>query len=925
MVDQLLTTKLYVPPAHPNLVPRPRLGERLREGTRRNLTLICAPAGFGKTTLLSEWRTMHSDAEYPVAWVSLDEGDDDPARFLSYLVAALQTIEADVGETALASLHSPQPPSIESVLTTLINEVAGISNDFVLVLDDYHVIANEAVHDSISFLLDHLPPQAHLVIASRADPPLPVARLRARGRMTEINAEDLRFTPEEAAAFLEDVMGLSLSTREVEALEERTEGWIAGLQLAALSMRGREDISGFIAALRGTNRYVLDYLAEEVLPRQPDDVQNFLLHTSVLGRLSGPLCDAVVASAESQAMLLRLERANLFLVPLDDERRWYRYHHLFAEVLRSHLQQAHPERMSELHRRAGDWYARHDMAVEAIGHLLTGGDFTKAADLIEQTGVTAFKRSEMATLRRWLEALPDEHVRVRPRLCLFYASALIGEAQFDAAEAWLRDAERNLGAGPGAPAAIATTGSVGPNQTATDTDRSAGIAGMLGEVAALRAYITSFRGDLAGTIELARQALQRLPANDLYTRSLSAVELGYGYLESGHLKEASDAFSLAMTTSQAAGHIYALLGATGGLARTRIVQGRLHEAARLCREAQQSATGRVGEPLPAAIYAHVGLGELLYEWNDLEGAASVLNEGIELGKQGGLLVMLVNSYIVLSRVKQAQGNIRSALDTIQTAQQLTQRHNVTSLAVKTAAQRVRLGLAQGDVASGVRWVQERGLRTHDELDFQREFEHITLARVLVGQDKPDEALRLLERLLAAAEIGERMGSLIEILALKALALQAAGVAADAVNALAKTLSLAEPEGYVRTFTDEGAPMAALLLKVLQAPKQGRLVTTLPNTTREYVGKLLAATKAGTGSLTAASPRGTAGWLVEPLSERELEVLRLIASGSSNREVARKLFVSMSTVKTHVNNLYRKLEVRTRTQAVVRARGLKLLQ
>ncbi len=923
MDSQLLTTKLYIPQTNP--VPRPRLSKRLKEGMGRRLTLISAPAGFGKTTLLSEWRMLHLGEEYPLAWVSLDEADNDPARFLAYLVAALRTIEADVGESVLVSLRSPQPPPIESVLTALINEIAAIPGHFALVLDDYHVIANETVHGLISFLLDHLPPQAHLVIASRAEPPLPVARLRARGEITEISAADLRFTPEEAAAFLEDVMGLDLSAREVEALEQRTEGWIAGLQLAALSMREREDISGFITALRGTNRYVLDYLAEEVLHRQPDDLRSFLLQTSVLGRLSGPLCDAVVASTGSQAMLQRLERANLFLIPLDDERRWYRYHHLFAEFLRSQLQQAYPELVTELHRRAGTWYAGRGMAAEAIDHLLAGEDFAGAADVIEQAGVTAFKRSEMATLRRWLESIPHEHVRVRPRLCLFHASALIGEARFDAAEAWLRDAERNLGASTDAPVAVATTGPVTRNETAPDTNRSAEIEGMLGEVAAFRAYVSSFRGDPVGTIELAREALERLPEDDAYTRGLSALELGYGYLESGHLQAASDAFSLAMTTSQAVGHIYSVLAATWGLARVCMAQGRLHEAARLCRQGQHSAAGRAGKPLPAAIYAHVGLGELLYEWNDLGDAESILSEGIELGEQGGLLVMLLNSYIVLSRVKHAHGNVNGALDTIQTVQQLTQHHNVAPLAAKAAAQRARLDLAQGDVAAGVRWAQERSLSIDDELDYQLEFEHTTLARVLIAQDRLDEALQLLERSLDAAETGGRAGSLIEILALQAPVLQAAGDTTGAVSALARALSLAEPESYVRVFVDEGAPMAALLQRVLEAHNVGRRAATSPNISPEYLGKLLAAIEADVAPPTRKGPRGTAGSLVEPLSERELEVLRLIASGASNREIARQLFVSLATVKTHINHIYRKLEVRSRTQAVAQARTLKLLR
>ena len=870
----------------------------------RKLTLISAPAGFGKTTLLGEWRMMYLGSEFPLAWVSLEEADNDPSRFLSYLVAALQAIEADAGESALASLRSPQPPPVESVLAAIINDITAIPKDFALVLDDYHVIEAEPVHDAVTFLLDHLPPQMHLVIAARTDPPLPLARLRAQGQLTELRAAELRFRPEEASAFLKDVMGLSISARDVEALEERTEGWIAGLQLAALSMQDREDISGFIAAFTGSNRYILDYLAEEVLQKQPERVQTFLLQTSILDRLSSALCDAVTGENESQEMLERLEQANLFTVPLDEDRRWYRYHHLFAEFLRARLRRIQPERVPELHRRAAEWYEDHGSIAEAVRHALAAEDFERAARLVEQTRGAMITRDELNTLLGWLQGLPDELVRSRPPLCLAYAWVLILTGQVDAVEVRLRDAEVALGAGGAEPVERAR---------------------VLGEVAAARAEVARMRGELPRAIELSHQALEILPEDTLLLRSVVALNLGSAYWTSGDVAAASRASSEAANLSQAAGNFYVTLVALRGLALVKAAQGRLREAAELYRRALGLGLEQGYELLPVMGYAHIGLGELLREWNDLEAASHHLTEGIELCKQGGLVVPLPDGYISLSRVKQARGDVVDAFATVQEAEQLVQRHDITLIIAKLAAHRARLSLAKGDVAAAARWARESAVSLDDEPSFQNEFEHITLARVLIAKDGSKEALRLLERLLEAAEADGRTGSEIEIFALKALALRAAGDTAGAVNALAKALSLAEPEGYVRIFADEGAPIAALLQKVIQSQRDARLAAKIPNISRRYVGQLLAAIRAGSASPTAVSPRETAGSHVEPLSERELEVLRLIASGASNRDIARKLFVSLATVKTHINNIYRKLEVRTRTQALARARELDLLQ
>ncbi len=917
MITQLLTTKLYVPQAHPNLVPRPRLSERLEEGMRRKLTLVCAPAGFGKTTLLSEWRMVHLGCEWSLAWVSLDEGDNDPVRFLTYLVAALQTIESDIGEAALASLRSPQPPPIESVVAALINDIAAVPEGFILVLDDYHVIEAQPIHDAIAFLLEHMPRQMHLVIATRTDPPLPLARLRARGQMTELRATDLRFTLEEAALFLNDAMGFDLSTRDAEELERRTEGWIAGLQLAALSMQGREDVSGFVEAFTGSNRYVLDYLVEEVLRRQPEPVTSFLLRTSVLDRMSSELCDAITETNGGQEMLERLDRKNLFVFTLDEERRWYRYHHLFAEALRHRLRQTQPDQMSGLHRRASEWYERNELTGEAVSHALAAEDFGRAARLVEQAAEAVVKRGEWATLLGWFEALPDDLVRSRPRLCLYHAWALLSTVQLDAGEQRLRDAEHALGTGVQSPAEASA------NQTEQDTAEGRTESRELqGLVAGFRANIASRRGDPARAIELGHRALELLPEDNLFLRGPIAVLLGLAYRRSGDAVAASRIFTEAARISRTAGDIASALVAIWGLAGQQAKQGRLHEAAETYEQALVLAgeQGR-GRLLPVAGLARMGMGEVLREWNNLDAAMRHLAEGFKLGVQAYPVVLHLDGYVTLARVCQGRGDPHGALDAMRKAERLCEG---TPSVGQVSAWRARLRLAQGDLGAANRWARACGLSVNDELSYHREVEHITLARVLIAQDKHDEALLLLGRLLSAAHAGGRMGSVIEILVLQALALQAQGDMSRAVSTLARALSLAEPEGYVRTFVDEGAPVAALLSRVLKARQKGR-PPTLPSVSSDYVGKLAAALGVGAAPPGGGSdPSGMVGALVETLSERELEVLRLIASGLSNREIAQMLFVTPGTVKRHSHNIYGKLEVRSRAQAVARARDLNLL-
>jgi LuxR family maltose regulon positive regulatory protein len=875
MADQLLTTKLCPPQARPKLVARPCLIGSLERVAERRLTLVSAPAGFGKTTLLTEWLAERASGAPPIAWLSLDEGDNDPIRFLSYLVAALRTVEGGMGEGVLAPLRSPQPPSTEAVVGVLINEIGALAGGLTIVFDDYHHIVSDMIHGIVAFLLDRLPPNAQVVISTRVDPPLPLSRLRARGQMTELRASDLRFTTEEASAFLGEVMTLDLSPQDVEALERRTEGWIAGLQLAALSMRGLGDVSGFIAAFTGSNRYVLDYLVDEVLARQPEPVTGFLLETSILDRLSGELCDALTRRDDGQEMLETLERENVFVFALGQERRWYRYHHLFAEVLRHHLRRRRPEAVPELHRRASRWYEQSGILDEAIKHAVSAGDAERAAELVEEAAGGALARGEVTLLLGWMGALPEELVSSRPGLCIPYAWALLISGRLEEAEERARDAER-----------AASSGAVS------------------GAASALWANLVRARGDVPGSIELSREALALLPEDDFALRGLISLNLGGAYWMTGDLQAARGAFAEASTASRRAGNTYVALLAMRGLAEIEKLGGNLRLTADIHRQALLLADER----FPAAGLAHVGMGELLYEWNDLDGAMRHLERGIASGKKSGSFDILLPGHAFLALAKQATGDAEGALEAIQNAERVARTIDLPpQILDQLAAFGARVRLALGDANTASRLLEERGIGTDDAVDHQNEFEHLALARVLVARDEVRAALDLLERLQSAAEATGRTGSKIKALVLRALAHKVQADEARALFTLKQSLELAEPEGYVRTFADEGAPMAALLRRAMRK-----------GISPSYAIRLLEASEGPV--------EGPAAWalLSEPLSERELEVLRLIASGMSNAEVSRTLFVALSTVKKHINNIYRKLGASSRTGAVARARESNLL-
>jgi ATP/maltotriose-dependent transcriptional regulator MalT len=901
--DTLVFTKLRPSQARPKLVARPHLTEKLEREPARKLTLISAPAGFGKTTLLVEWLRERAADEGSVAWLSLDEGDNDPTRFLSYLVAALQAIEEGLGEGVLSALRSPEPARIEAITAALINELAALPQELTLILDDYHLIDSEPVHGVISFLLEHLPQGVHLIISSRVDPPLPLARLRVRDQMVEIDAAELSFTSEEAVSFLNGVMGLSLSDEDVGALEKRTEGWIVGLQLAALSMRDRQDVSAFVKAFSGNHRDVLDYLAEEVLERQPGHVREFLLQTSILDHLSGGLCDALIGRSDGQAILERLERENLFVIALDEERRWYRYHHLFADFLRSRLEREGPGRIIELHCRTAEWYEQNGWISDAVGHALAAEDHERAADLVERVIGETWFRGEVMTLLGWLEVLPERAKRRRPRLLLEHATALMWVGRLEGVESLVREAELIVDA-------AAEGSGEGTPSSAENLHRRY----LLGFAAATRAWHANLLGDPQSGVRFARRALTLLP-DDPRPRSFAAFSLAAAYSFAGNFEAASAAFAETAELGLAAGHDYLTLEAMGYHAELQIARGRLREADDILRRALGFAAERGDVSFAATGEMYVAMGELLYEWDDLDSAEDRLTEGVQLAERTGRIGSLKDGYVFLSRLKQAQGDSDGALETAREAERLARSAGVGQFTVEAAAWKSRLYLAQGELAAAVTAWEQVSVGD-DAPAFVREIAQIARARLLAARGEHDEALRLLADLREAAQAAGRTGREIEILKLEALALQTKGKKERGVRTLAQALALAEPEGYVRTFVDEGQEMAALLSEVLETQQRGHLAPDVP---AYYLRKLSAALERD-ASRTATSRAG----LPEPLSERELEVLALVAAGKTNQEIAGDLFVALSTVKTHVNNIYGKLETRNRTQALARAKELGLL-
>ncbi len=917
MATPILATKLYIPPPRSGIISRPRLIERLNEGlsSGRKLTLISASAGFGKTTLVSEWVAALTPSPLPMgeglgvraAWLSLDEGDNDPTRFLIYLVAALQTVAPKIGAGVLRTLQSPQPPPIESILIALLNETTALPDNFVLVLDDYHVLDSKPVDNALTFLLEHLPPQMHLVIATREDPHLPLARLRARGQLTELRAADLRFTPSEAAEFLNQLMGLNLSAEDVAALDKRTEGWIAGLQLAALSMQGHasRDTTSFIKSFTGSHHFVLDYLVEEVLGQQSESVQTFLLCTSILDRLCGPLCDSVLGSpsASGQETLEHLEHTNLFIVSLDSERHWYRYHHLFGDLLRQRL--GKPKEFAEFHLRASQWHEENGDLGAAFHHAIAAGDFVRAAGLAEAAWQGMEESFQTAVWVGWVKQLPEEVIRVRPLLCTLLGQALANAGESKASELRLQDAERCL--------------------DGSDVANEAQLKPLPAMIALARAYNAQVQGNLVTTVKYAEQAIQLIPENDFYRRAQAIITLEASHWASGNLESAIRAIGDWMESMTLLGNHVFVVASAFGVADLLVGLGRLGEAERAYQDALQLAAQHGPEAEHITAHHHLGLSMIYHQRGDDALAAHHLQQAAELGLQTTLADWLYRWHVAQAQLKEAAGDLETALALLNEAKRVYIQTVVPDLR-PIAALKARIHLKQGRPDKVRAWAAERGLSLADEVSYLHEFEHLTLARLEIANPQVNA---LLARLLQAAEAQKRRGSALDILLVQALAHEAQGNRPQALAALKGALSLAEPEGYVRIFVDEGEPMRMLIADFrFSIEKQ---MSSSAHAQLGYTGKLLAAfappvnKQSTTPALAAgASVNNPKSEMVEPLSERELEVLRLVARGLSNREISERLFLAVNTVKGHNQKIFDKLQVQSRTEAVARARELGLL-
>ena len=923
----LLETKLYIPRWRPGLVSRPRLIERLDQGVERKLTLVSAPAGFGKSTMLAEWVAATPPRERPAAWVSLDQGDNDPAFFWAYFIAALQTVRPGVGENALSLLRSPQPPPIEVLLGTLLNEITAISHDpstdspiesgpstgrgFVLVLDDYHLIDAQPVHSAIAFLLDHLPPQMHLVIASRSDPPLPLARLRGRGESTEVRAADLRFTPDEAAAFLNDVMALDLSADDVAALETRTEGWIAGLQLAALSMQGREDVPGFVRAFAGDDRYIVDYLVEEVLQRQPERVRSFLLQTSILERLSGPLCDAVTGREDGKKVLEALERANLFVVPLDAKRHWYRYHHLFADVLRAHSMEEQPDRVPTLHRRAAAWFEERGMAAEAIEQARAASDHETVARLLAANFDEFQRIGQYASISSWSASLPEDMVRKRPRLALIRAAAAV------VSDDNLQDARRLTSWAEDAISVIEEGGGFDPSDDVDGTVVGAeGLEALKGELLALKLIHSSRNLPPEEVAEIARQALELLPPTKHRVRGMLHI-IGAGLqMELGGMKSALPSLERGLDEARRAQDPSLLAGVLAQLGQAYVAMGRLDEARRSYEEALLAGQKASTEESLMMCSLHTGLAEVLLERADLAGATHHAANALEFASESPTRSPVLFARTTTAQVLLAAGDTNAAMEQLEEVRTFGPAPRFSSF---LSSVKLKIYCRTGDLEAAADVVRDRGLSPDVAVDRDNEEEVTAYARYLVTGGDYREAVQVLSRVLPIVRVSGRVQHEIHTLVLQALAYELLGERALALGSLGRATMLGEPGRFNQTFTGEGPVVTGLVEALADAVRRGREPAEAGSPS--YLSYLLRKTGVRPEPI---SSRSAAADLAEPLTTREVEVLRLIAAGMRNQEIADHLFISLSTVKRHIANTYGKLGVSHRTEAVARANELSLL-
>ncbi len=900
----LLATKLFIPPLHSETVYRSALVARINDSLERKITLISAPAGFGKTTLLSDWiRTCN----YPVSWVSLDRDDNDVNRFWSYFITSINRVHEDIGISLLANLQSQLPPSSNEILTGLINEItSSTSKPITIVLDDYHLIDTPEIHEGVSFLVEYCPPSLHLVIATRVDPQFPLSRWRVQGKMNELRTADLQFTVSETRDLLNGVLGLELRWEDIEALERRTEGWIAGLQMAAISIKGllqnqdANHLPKFIEAFTGSHRFVLDYLFEEVINQQNEEIKEFLLKTSILDSITAPLCQAVTGNENSRAIIEYLDRANLFLVPLDDTRCWYRYHHLFADLLRNQLEHWHPEQVPLLHSEASEWYEKNGWVADALQHALLMEDLDRIISLVEGNATTMIYHGELKSLSRWLDQLPENLIRTRPWLCVSQAWAMIFSGRPGKIEPLLQNVE----------------------ETFLSTSKESYLFGdeldhrrLAGHVAAIRGHVATFDGDYKQAKTLLMKALEHLPGKDMMARSLAVGIMITTLRWLGDLKAASQIANEALENSLAANDKSIQVNILFSLAKIKHLAGQLRDVYAICQEALKIANAAAGEG--SRLFFNTGyiygcMSSVMLEWNNLDLALRYARESIRIGRQWGQVDALADGYLQIAKIFQAISNQEEAIDAMQKAEKIAQGYS-QQIGAYMSANSTRLSLRRGDRLSGSEWAAQNGLGAHDKIEVYRVFLYIVFARVLVAQGDLDDALNLLVRLEDLIEKTGNLSFMYEILVLQALAWQAKGDDDKALNRMEQILSRAKPEGYVRIIIDEGIPMGRLLN---QAIAHGIQV--------EYASSLLAALKndrmnTDRGGELSEAQRSSAG-----LSEREMEVLSLLATPLSHAKMAEELYISLNTVRSHVKRIYQKFNAHNRIQAIQRARELNIL-
>lgn len=891
----LLNTKLHVPPVRPAHVRRSALIQKLDKLREYKLALIVASAGYGKTALVSEWI---AGSDIRAVWFSIDAGDNDTVRFWDYVIAAIRTVYPEIGEQTLTLLHEPQPLPIETILSALINEFSALPELLALVLDDYHVIETPAIHEGLAFLVEHMPSPLRLVMTTRIDPPLPLARMRVRNQLMEIRSTDLRFAPAQIEAFFRNVMGLTLTTEEVTTLDTRVEGWIAGLQLAGLALQGKNDPAEFIVSFAGDHHYVLDYLGDEILDRQPESIEQFLLQTSLLERLNAELCDTVTDTAESRTVLEHLERHHFFVVALDDQRQWYRYHRLFADFLQHRLRLKYPGRVKELHQRASRWFERNGLQSEAIGHALAAQDYERAAQLVQDMAeLLIWRRAEHSTLLGWLAALPEQVIRIYPRLYLYHTWVLYLTNQMSTAEQRIRDAEQAL------------------ENTSSAADSL--IAGML---AAVHGTLTGVRHQFPETLRLSRQALEQLPAEAVSWRCMAAVNLGVTCAYIGEVQEAVEVLSYAMELSQEIGSSFAMLSAFWHLSSLQTAQLALHAAENTCQQLEHSAQMPGLQRFPTGGYVALLLGEIRMERNDLAAAEPCLLESVEQINPESFPVTLLRAYVALSRLKTLQGDAEAAEHYWQLALQLERMSKLHGRSALISITQARRWLEEGNLGAVERWVEDNHLEPDDEFAYHREEYYLMLARFYIARgNTSDKALYLLNRMVQRAEASQRTGSLIRALVVQSVALSASNHGQQGVDALVRALALAESEQPIRVFADEGHPIALLLEKIVDMQRKGGLTTPVSS---EYVARLLAAT--GRHPRLPVLKRRTTGHMSDALSEREIEVLRLLVDGLESGEIAERLVIAVETARKHIKNIYGKLDVHSRWEAIKRAEEYSLL-